>query len=143
MTDTAQLERFATTEALFDRYHIGWETKDPEMIASLHSADTVFQLHDGSGPVVGRDALREHCRALFATYDFSQIMGRRLHGADYWTFDWTMNLSLALPGGSSFIAHVDMLDVVMVNPAGEVVSKHVYPDTAQMQAAFARAGIAR
>ena len=62
MADTAQLERFATTEALFDRYHIGWETKDPEMIASLHSADTVFQLHDGSGPVVGRDALREHCR---------------------------------------------------------------------------------
>lgn len=143
MADTAQLERVLTTEALFDRYHIGWETRNAEMIASLHSTDTVFQLHDGSEPVIGRDALRDHCRTLFATYDFSQIMGRRLYGADYWTFDWTMVLTLGLPDGSRFIAHVDMLDVVMVNPAGEVVSKHVYPDTAQMQAAFARAGIAR
>ena len=143
MTAATLLERAMPTEALFERYHVGWETKDPELIASLHSADTIFWLHDGSDPVEGRDALREHCRRLFATYDFSMLAGRRLYGHDYWTFDWTMVLSLVLPDGSSFIAHVDMIDIVKVNEAGEVVSKDVYPDARQMAAAFARAGIAR
>ncbi len=143
MATTAQLDRALPTEALFDRYHVSWEVQDPDLIASLHSEDTVFRLHDGSEPVTGREALREYCRNLFATYDFSQVIGRRLYGHDYWTFDWTMVLSLALPDGSAFIAHVDMLDIVKVNADGEVVSKDVYPDIRQMQAAFARAGIER
>lgn len=140
---TAQLEKTLPTEALFDRYHVGWETKDAELIASLHSEDTIFQLHDGSAPVVGRDALRAHCRTLFDTYDFSQTMGRRLYGHDYWVFDWTMVLSLALPDNSRFVAHVEMVDVVKVDAVGLVTSKHVYPDAQQMTAAFARAGIVR
>ncbi|MBU0823920.1 MAG: nuclear transport factor 2 family protein [Alphaproteobacteria bacterium] len=143
MPDTAEQEKTLPTQALFDRYHVGWETRDPDMIASLHSDDTVFQLHDGSESVVGREPLRAHCRTLFAAYDFSQLMGRRIYGRDYWIFDWTMVLSLALPDHTSFIAHVDMVDVVKVNRAGEVVSKHVYPDAQQMTAAFAQAGIAR
>lgn len=136
-------EKTLPTEVLFERYHVGWTNKDPDLIASLHSVDTIFLLHDGSPPVEGRDALRNHCRTLFATYDFSMIEGRRLYGADYWIFDWTMVLTLPLAGGEAFIAHVDMVDVVMVNAAGEVVSKDVYPDAQAMAAAFARAGIVR
>lgn len=136
-------EKILPTEALFERYHVGWEAKDPELIASLHSRDTIFLLHDGSPPVEGRDALRAHCRALFATYDFSMVEGRRIHGEDYWIFDWTMVLTLPLAGGEALVAHVDMVDVVMVNAAGEVVSKDVYPDARAMAAAFARAGIVR
>lgn len=140
---TAQLEKTLPTEALFDRYHVGWETKDADLIASLHSEDTIFQLHDGSEPIVGRAALRAHCRTLFDTYDFSQLMGRRLYGHDYWVFDWTMVLSLALPDDSRFVAHVEMVDVVTVDADGLVTAKHVYPDAQQMTAAFARAEIAR
>ena len=143
MNAIAELERTLPTEALFDRYHVGWETKDADLIASLHSADTIFQLHDGSPAVEGREALREHCRHLFATYDFSMLTGKRIFGRDYWTFDWTMVLTLTMPDGTAFVAHVGMLDVIMVNAEGEVVSKHVYPDIAQMESAFARAGIAR
>ncbi|MBJ7498685.1 MAG: nuclear transport factor 2 family protein [Sphingopyxis sp.] len=139
----AEPERALPTEALFDRYHVGWETKDVDLIASLHSADTIFRLHDGSPAVEGREALRAHCRQLFATYDFSMIMGKRIFGRDYWTFDWAMVLTLAMPDGTAFVAHVGMLDVIRVNAGGEVVSKHVYPDIARMEAAFARAGIAR
>lgn len=143
MQAIAEFETTLPTEALFDRYHVGWETRDADLIASLHSADTLFQLHDGSPPVEGREALRQHCRQLFATYDFSVLMGKRIFGRDYWTFDWTMVLTLAMADGTAFVAHVGMLDVIRVNPEGEVVSKHVYPDIAPMEAAFARAGIAR
>jgi hypothetical protein len=140
---TTQLERPMSTEALFNRYHVGWETKDPDLIASLHSEDTIFALHDGTEPVRGRERLREHCRQLFATFDFSQEMGRRLYGDDHWVFEWAMLLSLAEPGGASFTARVGMLDVVTVNDAGEVVRKDVYPNGREMFAAFARAGIER
>ncbi|MBC7975210.1 MAG: nuclear transport factor 2 family protein [Myxococcales bacterium] len=129
--------------AIFDRYHVGWETRNPDLIASLHSEDTVFWLHDGSEPVSGREPLRTHCVALFASFQFSQEMGRRLYGDDHWIFEWTMVLSLAEPGGSPFTARVEMLDVVTVNPAGEVARKDVYMNGKQSQAAFAKAGITR
>lgn len=50
MATNARIERPLSTEALFDRYHVGWETKDPDLIASLHSEDTVFALRDGTLP---------------------------------------------------------------------------------------------
>lgn len=128
---------------LFARYHVGWETRDPALIASLHAEDSVFHLHDGSEPVHGRDALRRHCAELFARFTWSCEMGRRLYGADHWVFEWTMVLALSEPGGGPFTARVEMLDVVTVNRAGEVARKEVYVNGAQMHAAFARAGIAR
>ena len=129
--------------ATFARYHVGWETRDPDLIASLHSEDTVFWVHDGSAPVTGRTALRRHCAALFAAFDFSFAAGRQLYGEDHWIFEWTMILSLAQPDGSPFTARVEMLDVVTVNPLGEVARKDVYMNGKQAEAAFARAGIER
>jgi SnoaL-like domain len=129
--------------ALFERYHVGWETRNPDLIASLHSDDTLFWLHDGSEPVKGREALRRHCAGLFSAYRFSFEMGRLLYGADHWVFEWTMVLSLAEPSGTPFTARVEMLDVVTVNAAGEVTRKDVYLNGKQSQAAFARAGVER
>lgn len=140
MSDTAQASPLA---AIFERYHVGWETKNPDLIASLHSEDTIFWLHDGSDPVKGRDALRRHCSGLFASFAFSHVMGRQLYGEDHWTLEWTMVLSLAEPDGSPFTARVEMLDVVTVNPLGEVVRKDVCLNGKQSQAAFARAGVER
>lgn len=140
MSTTAQVSPLA---AIFERYHAGWETRDPDMIASLHSEDTVFWLHDGSAPVTGRSALRRHCAELFAAYEFSHVVGRILYGADHWTLEWTMVLSLAEPDGSPFAARVEMLDVVTVNARGEVARKDVYWNGKQVEAAFARAGIER
>ena len=143
MSTTAQVARPSPLAAIFERYHVGWETRDPDLIASLHSEDTVFWLHDGSDPVTGRSALRRHCADLFAAFDFSFAMGRQLYGEDHWVFEWTMILSLAQPDGSPFTARVEMLDVVTVNPLGEVARKDVYMNGKQSQAAFARAGIVR
>lgn len=143
MSATTQVAQASPLAAIFERYHVGWETRNPDMIASLHSEQTVFWVHDGSDPVEGREALRQHCAQLFAQFDFSFELGRRLYGEGHWVFEWTMILSLAEPDGRPFTARVEMLDVVTVNPQGEVVRKDVYMNNKQAQAAFARAGIAR
>ena len=140
MSNTAQASPLA---AIFARYHVGWETRDPDLIASLHSEDTIFWLHDGSDPVTGRDALRRHCAGLFASFDFTHEVGRQLYGADHWVIEWTMVLSLAEPDGSPFVARVEMLDVVTVDALGEVARKDVYMNGRQSQAAFSRAGVER
>lgn len=143
MSTTPRVAQASPLAAVFARYHVGWETRDPEMIASLHAEDTIFWLHDGSDPVTGRTALRRHCAELFAAFDFSHVVGRVLHGEDHWTLEWTMVLSLAEPDGSPFTARVEMLDVVTVDAQGEVARKDVYMNGQQAQAAFARAGIER
>ena len=143
MSVTAEVAQPTSLAAIFERYHVGWETKNADMVASLHSEDTVFWLHDGSAPVKGRDALRRQCAGLFAAFEFSHATERLLYGQDHWILEWTMILSLAEPDGSPFTARVEMLDVVTVNPQGEVVRKDVYMNGKQSQAAFARAGIER
>ena len=143
MSVAAPVAQASPLAAIFGRYHVGWETRNPDRIASLHSEDTVFWIHDGSDPVKGRDALRQHCAELFAAFDFSLEMGRRLYGEDHWVFEWTMILSFAEPDGSPFTARVEMLDVVTVNALSEVARKDVYMNGKQSQAAFARAGIER
>ena len=138
----AQLaEKSLDTPALFDRYHVGWTTRDPDLIASFHSDDTVFWLHDGAGPINGREALRRHCVDLFARYRFGFEEGRMFFGADYWIFEWTMLLDLTDKVGEPFTARIEMLDVVTLNPAGEVTRKDVYANGAQRREAFSRAGL--
>jgi len=143
MSDHAQVAQASPLAAIFERYHVGWETRNPDMIAALHSENTIFWLHDGSEPVKGREALRRHCAALFAAFDFSNTVVRLLYGEDHWILEWTMVLSLAEPDGRPFTARVEMLDVVTLNPLGEVTRKDVYMNGNQSQAAFARAGIER
>jgi hypothetical protein len=143
MSVTARVAQASPLAAIFERNHAGWESKNPDLIASLHAEDSVFWLHDGSEPVKGRDALRRHCAALFASFDFSHAVVRLLYGKDHWVLEWTMILSLAEPDGTPFTARIEMLDVVTVNSLGEVDRKDVYMNGKQSRAAFARAGIER
>jgi SnoaL-like domain len=133
----------ASTEVLFNNYHVGWETRNPDLIASLHSADTVFHMHDGSEPVVGRDALRHASTVMFETYHFTFEMGRRFFGERHWVFEWLMVLDLKSLDGQPFTAKIEMLDVVTLNDADEVARKDVYMNGRQAQDAFTRAGIER
>jgi hypothetical protein len=136
-------EKNLHTEALFERYHVGWTTRNPDLIASLHSEDTIFWLHDGAEPVRGREALRKHCVELFSRLTFGFEEGRMFFGADYWIFEWLMILNLTGADGKPFTAKVEMLDVVTVNAAGEVTRKDVYVNGAQRAEAFSRAGFGR
>lgn len=143
MSNLKPILRPRSTEELFARYHVGWETRDAELIASLHSEDTTFWVHDGSKPVCGREALRQHCIGLFATYKFAFDAGRALYGDDHWIFEYAMVLDLKDRAGNPFTAKVEMLDVVTVDKDGLVTRKDVYMNGAQAQAAFERAGIER
>jgi len=128
---------------VFARYHVGWDTKNPDLIASLHSKDTVFQLHDGTPPVHGREALRANCVEMFATFDFELEMGRFFHGPDHWVFEWAMVLKLKDRDGVPFTARVEMLGLVTIDSDHLVTRKDVYMNGGQAGAAFQRAGIVR
>ena len=78
MATTALAKNQLRPSDVFERYHVGWETKNPDLIASLHSEDTVFHVHDGSAAVHGREALRQRCIDMFAKFDFSFEMGRQV-----------------------------------------------------------------
>ena len=134
-------EKSSDLENLFARYHVGWKTRNPDLIASLHSDDTIFWVHDGSEPIKGREALRRHCLELFAKYEFGFEEGRTLFGVDHWVFEWSMVMDLVDTNRSPFTARIEMLDVVTVNDAGEVTRKEVYLNGAQMKAAYSRAGL--
>src|SRR3982074_2479653 len=71
MTATALAKHATPLRDVFERYHVGWETRNPDLIASLHSEDTVFHVHDGSAAVHGREALRQRCFDTFEKFDFS------------------------------------------------------------------------
>lgn len=140
---TATLEHSAQAQsalkAAFDRYHVGWETQDAARIASLHSADSVFLLHDGSPAVVGRENIRRHVEGLFARYPglAFEPNHRTLFGQNRWVFDYTMVL-----GAAGKTVQVPMVDVVDINDEGEVTRKEVFLDPVQAQAALASAGLA-
>lgn len=123
------------TQAVFERYHAAWEAKDPARIAALHSADSSFILHDGSARVRGRAALEADFAELFRKLPgFSFEVRRTIFGASHWILEWA--LIMPAPGGGT--ASVDMLDVVDVNDAGEVLRKDVYINGAHQAALYAR-----
>lgn len=136
-------EKSLDTEALFERYHVGWTTRNPDLIASLHSEDTIFWLHDGAEPVRGREALRKHCVGLFERMTFGFEEGRMFFGPDYWIFEWTMTINVPDADGKPSVARIEMLDVVTVNAAGEVTRKDVYVNGAQRAEAFGRMAAAK
>jgi hypothetical protein len=141
MSNAQRVQNSRPLEDVFARYHVGWKTRNPDLIAASHTEDTIFLLHDGTKPVVGREALRQHCIQMFAKYQFGQDERRTLFGDDHWVFEWIMVLELKDKQGHPFTARVEMLDVVDVDAAGLVTRKEVYMNGAQSAAAFQRAGI--
>lgn len=121
-----------TTEALFARYHAAWEPNDPDRIVALHSEDSSYALHDGSGRVHGRQALRAHFAELFQKLPpFKFRVHRTIFGERHWVLEWSM--VVATPAGEQ---SVDMFDIVDVNDAGEVTRKDVYINGAQQRAFY-------
>ena len=114
-------------------YFAGWEARDPDRIAALHTADTRFEIHAGSGAVVGRDAVRDAFAGLFETWpNFSFEAHRVLLSERHWVLDWTLISS----GGQAGDVAFDCLDVVTVNDEGFVERKDTYLDPAQLNAAL-------
>ncbi|MGV0852492.1 nuclear transport factor 2 family protein [Mycolicibacterium phlei] len=122
----------STLAALSERYFAAWAARDPDAIANLHTEDTQFWTHTGTGPVVGRAAARDAFAALFEQFpDFSFEVYRVLYGEDHWVLDWAL-----ICGDIRF----DCLDLVTVSPDGLVARKDSFIDAAQLAAALHGAG---
>lgn len=121
--------------AISAEYFAGWEARDPDRIAALHTPDSRFQIHAGSEPVVGRDAVRDAFAGLFETWpSFSFESHRVLLGERHWVLDWTLISS----GGPAGDVAFDCLDVVTVDEEGLVERKDTFVDPAQLNAALGK-----
>ncbi len=121
------------TEALFKRYHAAWVAHEPDVIAGLHSAVSVFHVHAGQEPARGQEAIRNavaHVFELVPDLGFEPVSLRI--GEDYWVAEWKMTGTT--PSGAP--VEIDLVDVVSVEE-GLVASKQSYVDGAAMQAAMA------
>ncbi|MFE1315859.1 nuclear transport factor 2 family protein [Streptomyces sp. NPDC058755] len=75
-----------------DRYHAFWEARDPDRIAVLHTADSVFHLNSGQGPVRGRAAIRETVAGMFALVPDLAIEFESLRtGEDLCAVQWKLS----------------------------------------------------
>ena len=134
MAETA-VQRLAL-EQLSDEYFAAWADRDVDRILSMHSDDTWFQIHAGSAPSVGRDAVRAAFESIFTQWPRFRFESRRvLYGDAHWVLDWILIADRPEAGE----IHLDCVDVVEVSPHGKVARKDTYIDAAQLQAALARA----
>jgi ketosteroid isomerase-like protein len=114
--------------AISERYFAAWAARDPDAIAALHTEDTQFWTHLGTGPVQGREAVRAAFAEIFEQFpDLTWETYRVLYGEDHWILDWAL-----ISGDIRF----DCLDVVNVSPDGLVARKDTFVDAVQLQAAL-------
>jgi ketosteroid isomerase-like protein len=66
----------AEMQDLAVRYGAAWAGRDLDAIMAMHTDDTVFHLHGGGEPAVGRDATREAFAAALASGPISASTGR-------------------------------------------------------------------
>jgi steroid delta-isomerase-like uncharacterized protein len=137
MEATAAANPNATVQDLADRYGEAWNDQDLEAILSLHSDDSVFQLHvPGGEPVEGREAIREAFAAFLAQLPDINFATVRLQvGPDHWVNESTLTGTVAgaveleeqtleAPGASVEVACVDVIQV----RDGLVTRKDTYLD---------------
>ena len=78
-------------QAISERYFAAWAARDPDAIVALHTDDTRFWTHLGTGPVHGREAVRAAFAEIFEKFpDFSYEMYRVLYGENHWVLDWAL-----------------------------------------------------
>jgi uncharacterized protein (TIGR02246 family) len=113
-----------------ETYFAGWEARDPDAIAALHTEDTMFWSHHARAPVRGRDAVRETFAGLFETFeDFGFETHRVVLGDDHWVLDWAL---IARVDGTP--VRFDCIDLVMLSPEGLVARKDTFVDASQIPA---------
>ena len=117
-------------KAISVRYFAAWAAHDPDAIVALHTDDTRFWTHLGTGPVHGRDAVREMFAEIFERFpDFSCETYRVLYGENHWVLDWAL-----ISGDIRF----DCLDVVDISLDGLVARKDTFIDAVQLQTAVGK-----
>jgi steroid delta-isomerase-like uncharacterized protein len=101
-------------EQVIAAYGKAWNRHDIEAILAMHSEDSVFENHTSGGKGVGKAAIREILKGVFAAFPDIRFDARRTYVRDgLVTQEWTATGTLAVPytKGSS-----------AVQPTGRAVS---------------------
>jgi steroid delta-isomerase-like uncharacterized protein len=103
-------------EDVIAAYGDAWNGHDVEAILAMHTEDSVFENHTSGGKGVGKAAIREILKGVFATFPDIRFDARRSYVRDdVVTQEWTASGTLAVPftRGTS-----------TVQPTGRKVSWH-------------------
>ena len=103
-------------DATIAAYDEAWNRHDVEAILSMHTEDSVFENHTSGGKGVGKDAIREILKGIFAAFPDIRFDARSRYVRDgLVTQEWTATGTLATPYTRG---------LVTVHPTGRAVSWH-------------------
>jgi hypothetical protein len=115
-------------------YGTAWNEADPNAILALHTEDSIFQLHDGSAPAIGIDAVGIALREFFSQWSGVNFVRRSIFfGRENWAVEWTLTATSSGKGGhpKGRTISFEGVDVVTAR-GGRVAAKHVYYDAASV-----------
>lgn len=79
-------------------YGEAWNSHDVEAILAMHTEDSVFENHTSGGKGVGKAAIREILKGVFAAFPDIRFETRRIYVRDdVVTQEWTATGTLAVP----------------------------------------------
>jgi steroid delta-isomerase-like uncharacterized protein len=111
------------------RYGAAWAERDLDAIMAMHTEDTVFHLHGGGEPAIGRAATREAFAAALAEWPDIRFDRKRVHiGAGHFVSEYEMSATTA--EGQRLVC--DGVDVFAVDE-GRVARKDTYLDWPALQ----------
>jgi hypothetical protein len=85
-------------EKVIAAYGVAWNSQDVEAILAMHTEDSVFENHTSGGKGVGKDAIREILKGIFAVFPDIHFDARRTYVRDgLVTQEWTASATLAVP----------------------------------------------
>jgi steroid delta-isomerase-like uncharacterized protein len=119
----------AEMQDLAVRYGAAWAGRDLDAIMAMHTDDTVFHLHGGGEPAIGRTATREAFAAALAEWPDIRFDRTRVHiGAGHFVSEYEMSATTA--EGQLLVC--DGVDVFAVED-GRVARKDTYLDWPALQ----------
>ena len=119
----------AEVQDLAVRYGAAWAGRDLDAIMAMHTDDTVFHLHGGGEPTIGRGAAREAFAAALAAWPDIRFDRKRVHiGAGHFVSEYEMSATTA--EGQLLVC--DGADVFVVDD-GRVARKDTYLDWPALQ----------
>ena len=119
----------AEIQDLAVRYGTAWAARDVDAIMAMHTEDTVFHLHGGGEPAIGRTATREAIETVLAQWPDIRFERKRVHiGDGHFVSEYQMSATNA--EGQLLVC--DGVDVFAVND-GRVARKDTYLDWPALQ----------
>ena len=85
-------------EKVIAAYGEAWNSHNVDAILAMHTEDSVFANHTSGGAGVGKDAIREILKGVFAAFPDIRFDARRIYVRDgVVTQEWTATGTLAIP----------------------------------------------